>query len=253
MGDDMFNPVNQSPTFRELIATVDCIFTSNSFNVQEFRAAGVSRVEYSPWAYDPEIHCPVALSDAETRLYGCDVAFIGTFRRERADFLDSIITGLPGLNMRIWGNWRTMRRLNYRFPRSRWPQLSPLVQRTELWCENYSKAIQGAGIVLGLLNHANRDLHTARSFEIPACGGFMIAERTEEHCQYFEEDREAVYFTGLEELIDKISFYRRNEITRAAVARSAYLRCIKSPYRYTDRAAVALEVARNMTGTVRKA
>jgi|SRR5579863_6411907 len=251
MGDDIMNPINRSATFDEVIAEVDCILTTNSWNVPELRAAGVSRVEYSPWAYDPDIHFPAPITASDRLRFACDIGFVGTFRPERADYLERVVSRCPGLVTRIWGGeWRKMRRWLYRIPRTRWPRLRASVTPEEVWCEDYSKAIQSAGIVLGLLNHANRDLHTARTFEIPACGGFMLAERTPEHQLYFEEDREAVYFGDLAELIDKIDYYSRNDTERRKIAAAGYQRCIGSGYQYIDRARAALNVFDEMGGGV---
>jgi len=102
------------------------------------------------------------------------------------------------------------------------------------------KAIQSNSISLGLLNRQNRDLQTSRSFEIPACGGFMLAERTEEHRLYFEEDREAAYFGSWDELIQKLRFYAAHERPRTEIAMAGYRRCLRSSYRYVDRAVDAL-------------
>ena len=98
--------------------------------------------------------------------------------------------------------------------------------------------------MLGLLYRENRDLQTSRSFEIPACGGFMLAERTEEHRMYFEEDKEAAYFDSFDELISKLRFYISHESVRLRIARAGYQRCLDSPYRYTDRARFALDLVR---------
>ena len=62
-------------------------------------------------------------------------------------------------------------------------------------------------VSLSFLRRANRDLHTSRTFEIPACGGFQLSERTEEVLNFFEEGKEIECFSSLDELKDKITYY----------------------------------------------
>lgn len=241
MNDDLFNPRNQTFTFTDIVPLMDCIITTKSYNVPEFEAAGCSCVIYTPNAYDPAIHFPAKpTSEERAALYG-DVGFIGTFRPARADYLDRLARSGVASSLRIWGGgWEKMTRLIYRVRPRRWAKLRHSVIDRELFCEEMAKAIQSIKICLGLLNHHNRDLHTSRSFEIPACGGFMLAERTAEHQLFFDEDREAVYFGSFEEMIDKIRYYLRNEEMRMRIARAGYERCLRSRYRYIDRAREAL-------------
>ena len=239
MNDDMFNAANQTFTFHQAIRELHCILTTKTYNVDEFKAAG-GRAVYLPNAYDPQIHFPAQPSAQEFERYCGDVAFIGTFRRERADFLALLAKDLVEHKLNVWGGgWHKMRRPY--FPRARWRRLRQRLRGPELWCAEMAKAIQSNKIMLGLLNHANRDRHTSRSLEIPACRGFMLAERTEEHQMLFEEDKEAVYFGTYEEMKDKINYYLRNEAHRVRIANAGYERCLKSPYTYEDRARSVLE------------
>jgi spore maturation protein CgeB len=245
MNDDLFNVRNQTFTFAEMVPLMDCILTTKSYNVSEFAAAGSSCATYIPNAYDPHVHYPAKPSAEETSRYSCDVGFIGTFRPGRADYLERIAHQAE-YRLRVWGGgWMKMNRLIY-LPRWRWAMLRACVVDKELFCDDMGKAIQSIKICLGLLNRGNRDLHTSRSFEIPACGGFMLAERTTEHQTYFEEDKEAVYFNSFEEMIDKIRFYLQHEQSRARIAEAGYNRCLRSDYRYIDRARETLAAYRNM-------
>lgn len=240
MNDDMFNPANQTPTFFANVPKFDCILTTKSFNVREFERAGTPLAVYLPNAYDPRVHFPAEASPEERRRIGGDIAFIGTFRRERADFLARIANGRDHFRMHVWGGgWEKMRRYPHRL--RRWKRLRGAVHTFELIGEQMGKAMAANAVCLGLLYHDNRDLHTSRSFEIPACAGFMLAERTEEHQLYFTEDEEAAYFGCFEELVSKLRFYVAHEEPRRRIAQAGYRRSVQSSYRYVDRARTGLE------------
>ena len=72
----------------------------------------------------------------------------------------------------------------------------------------------------------------------------MLAERTSEHLEYFEEDKEAVYFSSMDELTSKLHFLLRADSARARIAKAGYERCMNSGYQYTDRARTVLSLLR---------
>jgi spore maturation protein CgeB len=78
------------------------------------------------------------------------------------------------------------------------------------------------------------DETTTRSFEIPACGGFMLHERTPELLEFYEEGKEVAAFGSVEELASKIDHYLAHPEERHAIARAGYARCVPA-YSYDDR------------------
>ena len=87
----------------------------------------------------------------------------------------------------------------------------------------------------------NNDLQTTRTMEIPACGGFMLAERTAEHENLFEEGKEAEFFSHNEELYEKCLKYLNDDYLRNKVAKAGYNKCIKAGYSNFDTIKAVIE------------
>jgi spore maturation protein CgeB len=227
--DDMINRNMSSHFFRRTLPFYDVFFTTKTYNVAELRDLGCRRVIFVPNAYDPATHRPLDGAGNASRV---DVGFIGTYEPDRA----SLLTRLAGAGIQvvIRGNlWEPMKR-------QRVPGITFLPAVIE---DDYAAAISATRINLAFLRKSNRDLQTTRSVEIPACGGFMLAERTAEHAELFAEGVEAAYFEGPEELIAKTNYYLAHEDERAQIACAARGRCLRDDYSYAGRLRAAIETA----------
>ena len=99
---------------------------------------------------------------------------------------------------------------------------------------DYAKAINGSKICLGFLNNEAYDEITTRSFEIPSSGGFLVAQRTEQHTNIFLEDIEAVFFSTKEELLKKIQYYLNNDNERNAIREKGYKKVLEWNYSWNS-------------------
>jgi spore maturation protein CgeB len=102
-------------------------------------------------------------------------------------------------------------------------------------------ALNGAKIGLGLLTRLAPDESTTRTFEIPACGTMLLAERTSEHLQLFEEGKEAEFFSSGGEMNEKIRWYIDHDAERELVGAAGLRRASTSGYSYLERMRQALE------------
>lgn len=217
--DDMYARHGHSHWYRWGLRHYDCVFTTKMYNLQELKVFGAKRTRLFLDSYDEKIHRPMQLTASERSRFGCDVGAIGAFEPERAGSLKFLAEN--GIKVTIWGNgW------------SNWVGRHPnLDVRNEfLFGEDYSKAICATKINLNFLRKINRDEVTSRSVEIPACGGFMLAERTRRHQDFFAEGEEVEYFGSNEELLAKIKTYLQNEPEREKISWAGHERCLKSGY-----------------------
>jgi spore maturation protein CgeB len=115
-----------------------------------------------------------------------------------------------------------------------------VIEGRPLYGDSYAKALCSFDICLGFLCKANRDLQTTRTVEIPACQRFMLAERSAEQSELFEEGNEAEFFESTEELLRKIRFYLAHPEERMRIAAAGRERCLRSGYSNQERLKWAL-------------
>ena len=206
-------------TFLRSIPEYDLHFVPRRQNVAEYARMGARQVvQLMPaWGYAPEVHRPVTVDVDARRQFGADVGFVGSFEPERARDLQA--AAHAGLNIRIVGPWPS----SFLHPRM-------LHNPDGVFGAAYATAICSFKIALGFLRKRNRDQHTSRSVEIPACGVFMLAERSEEHQSLLTEGHEAEFFSSVEEMIDKARFYLANDRQRERIAAAGRQRCLSSGY-----------------------
>lgn len=235
----------------ECLRSYDALVVTKRYELESYRAQNSGRVMYSPLGYDPIGHAP-----PRTRIpRGSDVVFVGGWEPRRERLLANATR--IAKSVKVWGyGWSVAQSSRLRPLRAlRLGRLAPgqhvyfgarsaaLSSATgagegasgEIYEERYAEAVAGSRVALGFVREICPDEHTTRTFEIPAIGGFMLADRTNEHLELFEEGKEAEYFESDEEYSDKLRFYLANDDARDRIARAGHVRCMTSGYSYDDR------------------
>ena len=179
-------------------------------NIADYKARGARDVIKIQTAYEPTIHFPPpeGWGDPDRDR---EVSFIGTPYDDRAEFLTRLwrefgvpvtISGTP----RFWEAALSAE------------AFAALFRDGELFCEQYREGIWRSKINLSFLTHSNQDEFAHKSFEIAACGSFLLVERSKGHLERFREDEEAVFFSTIEECAEKIQRWLPDEAGRARIA-----------------------------------
>ncbi|MBR2456238.1 MAG: glycosyltransferase [Bacteroidaceae bacterium] len=213
--DNMALRHNQSQQYLECIPFYDFIFTNKSYILDEMKSLGAKRIYFVNNSYEAQFHYPHTLTQEEIFRLGGDVGFVGSWEEERCRSI--LYLANHGIKVKVFGDEKWKKYNNYS------PNLTIITGG--LFSEDYSKALQAFKISLCFLRKMNDDLQTTRTVEIPACGGFMLAERTTEHQNMFVEGKEADFFSSDEELLEKCKYYLSHDKERRDIAKAGNQRC----------------------------
>ena len=246
----------RTPLMDKVMGAFDVLIYCKSYERKTYEALDKPTV-YMPLGYCDETHRPLASTDAQ---WQCDLGFLGGWEPRREQFMVPLAEAAKDL--KIWGGywdflvdgrWTLRRRIimkqlaggdPYRIHRHR--PLADCWQGNEVYGEDYARALSGSKIGLGFLRKVCPDQHTTRTFEIPACGSLLLADRTDEHREFFEEGKVADYFDSAEELFDKASYYVANESVRAKIAAAGQQRCHDGRYAYIHRMKDVLDTIKRL-------
>jgi len=207
--------------FRKATPEYDVIGVKRKENLVEGKALGGKKMVFVHSTADELAHRPRSLTAEEAAKWTNDVVFIGTGLDRRGGFITDLIR--LGVPLSVYGNkWESQKE---------WPQIQPNWKGAGTKTESdYSAAIIGAKVSLGLLSKGNRDLHTRRSVEIPACAGVFCGERTSEHLEMYVENEEAVFWDTAEECAEACNRLMKAPEFRAKIARQGHERCLRNGY-----------------------
>lgn len=227
--DDPFTNARQNRlTFgTETLAAYDRCYTFARHLIEDYRGAGVERVEYLPFARDPEFHAP--FPGRLTPRF--DAIFVGNLDSERIRWLE------PVADYRIAiAGVHTRQALSGRSPLQRAVFLPPAYGR------DFSRMVAQAPVALNIMREQNRASHNMRSYELPACRAFTLTQRTPELLDLFEEGAQVACFGDALELRAQLDYWLANTERRQQVAQAGFRRVQHDTY--TKRAAAILDDCR---------
>ena len=218
----------------EALKEYDWIFTTKNFGLHDMNEQlGVTKASFLPHAYDPETHKPVEASAEEAEFFGADISFVGNWSPKKQKLMQHVDRNFPIRTTAIWGP-------------KKWEVLQSIYRGQPVLGLEYAKAIRCSKINIAILSErrfgaSHGDNITARTFEIPAVGGFMLHEWTREAEEYFAGGRECAYFTDADDLVRKIQYYLDRDEERQVIAAAGHQRALVSGYSADDRIRAILD------------
>lgn len=210
-----------SPIFHQAIPAYNTVITMKDFEAPMYSELGAAHTIYMDQAVNHKRLFPrIDIGKGQKARIG----FIGHFEPHYLNTVRAIARS--GLDVKARGpGWdKPHRRFN--------PAYRAYNAGGPIYGEEYAKQINRMGIGLGLLSKLGPEIVTTRSLEIPACGTFLLAERTKKHQEMFREGEEAEFFDSTDELLGKAQFYVKHAGARERIAAAGHQRFLASPYRW---------------------
>jgi spore maturation protein CgeB len=198
----------------------------------EYKRRGAKDVVKILIGFEPTVHfpSPEPITDAErTR----EVSFMGMPYDDRGEIVTKLVQA--GIPVSIYGKepyWK--KALDSE-------TFAKVYKGGEMYVKEYREGFWYSKINLSFVTKSNQDEVTQKSFEIAACGGLLMAERTAGHQARFVEGEEAVFFSDTDELIGQIKRYLPDEAARQRIAAAGRERAVRDGYDNNHQLSVILQ------------
>jgi len=182
---------HRSILFYRALPLYDHCITTKSYELGAYKANGAKHVLLCTQGYDPGIHRPYhRFAEKE------GVVFIGHREADREMIISRLLENnisvkLAGIN---WGSFAHKHRHNNHLQ----------YHGDGVFGEAYARLLSGSLLGLGLLSRIVPELHTTRTFEIPACGTALVTEKNQSTGRILREG-EVLLFKDANELVTKIT------------------------------------------------
>ncbi len=208
---------HQSPLFYQSLSLYDYCITTKSFELDNYKSYGVKTI-LSTQGYEPTIHKPYTDFSAKK-----GVVFIGHYEQEREEVIAKLIekkvlVTLAGIK---WNGFvqkhKNDNNLQY--------------LGTSILSHEYGKTLSNAKIGLGLLSKWIPELHTTRTFEIPACATALVTEKNKDTESIFT-DTEVIFFNNTNHLVNEVVNYLTDDVLLAEKTKRGYQKVTQGLYSY---------------------
>ncbi len=216
------------------------VSTTDSKAVEKYKAIGINVIK-TQWAANTNLYRPTSYNPPATSY---NITFVGKNYGNRAGYINYLKEQkLPAEG--YGSGWKKGRvefetmlqifsnsKINLNFTESpymtakdRVKILAKLVVKKELGKYKFD-----AQHIIGNLQSAvgtQRRQIKGRTFEVPACGGFLLTGDADNIGEYYTDGKEIVVFKNKKDLAEKCKYYLEHEQERQAIAKAGYERTVR--------------------------
>lgn len=194
-------------------APYDGLFFKDPFIPKALFNVLQSPVYYMPECFNPKLHR--LTTDEIHEKYKCDITTAGNAHSWRVAFYEH----LAKYDVKIWGPraplWMPLGKLKTKF------------QNHLVYYHEKAQAFLGAKIVVNNLHYGEIWGLNVRTFEAAGIGAFQLVDSRLGLAQLFEEGKEIVSFSSLEDMHQKIQYFLEHPELRHQIAQAGKLRAYK--------------------------
>lgn len=217
------------------------ISTTDSMSVPKYKKLGINNVIKTQWAANTNLYKPQDSGLNTSKHY---ITFVGKKYGPREDYISALVNhNLPAAG--YGSGWKGGRidfkemldifsfgEINLNFTESSpWTfnNLSKSIVKLIVSKEfgKYKFVGHRIGSNLASLRGSLRRQIKGRTFEVPACGGFLLTSQADNLGTYYEIGKEIEVFNSSSEMVDKCKFYLNHPEERNKIAKAGYERTLK--------------------------
>ena len=211
---------HKSRLFLKSLSYYDFLVTTKSYELEHYyKYIKTEKVLYATQGFDAKLHKPSEHPFSKKEGF----VFIGHYEDQRGEVLEKLLQN--DIKITLAGiKWHQFAKKHQNNP-------NLIYLGDGVYGEDYVKTLQKAKMAWGALSKWVPELHTTRTFEIPACGTALVTERNLETQSFFKDD-EAIFYTNENDLIEKITFFMNNDKPLEVLTKKGASRAVTSAYDY---------------------
>lgn len=185
--DDPFNRASCKIDLEKSLTLYDKFFIWSELLVNKIDKIIPKNVHYLPFATDTNI-----MKLKEFKGFNYDISFIGNADEERVKCikdLAKLVSDLSlSINIDVFGN--------------SWPSIKGVTLHGQVNGDDYFEVIRSSKCSINILRLQNKNSNNMRTFEVPASGGILYHEFSQEAKKIFHDDDPVYFFSSSQELLE---------------------------------------------------